>query len=81
MRESRLKERKLQVRVCNKTNNDTSDEKLLGITMSNDMTWKTFLHGIKESGKVKEIGLFKKLSQRIGMQLIRFMSSNQLKKI
>ena len=83
MRDSRLKDRKLQVKVCNKTIKETTDEKLLGITMSNDMTWKTFLHGNKESGKDKEIGLFKKLSQRIGMlkQLSKFMSSNQLKKI
>ena len=49
--------------------------------MSSNMTWNAFLYGNKLSGKDKELGLLKKLSQRIGMlkQLSKSMSKPQLK--
>ena len=51
--------------------------------MSHTFPWNTLLHGNKLTGAEKEIGLLKKLSQRIGMikQLNKFMSQSQLKSI
>ena len=81
MRDSRLADRKLQVRVGNQTIEESNNEKLLGITMSNNMTWHSLLYGNKLTGSEKEIGLLKQLSQRIGMlkQLNKYMSKAQLK--
>ena len=83
LRDSKIGGRELQVRVGSQTIKESTSEKLLGITMSNNMSWNTFLHGNKLTGAEKEIGLVKKLSQRIGMikQLNKFMSQTQLKSL
>ena len=83
LRNSKIGDRELQVRVGSQTIKESNSEKLLGITMSNNMSWNTFLHGNKLSGTEKEVGLLQKLSQRIGMikQLNKYMSQSQLKTI
>ena len=80
LRHSRLRNKTIQVRVGNQTIQESNNEKLLGITMSNDMTWNALLYGNKLTGSDKEIGLLKQLSQRIGMlkQLSKNMSKSQL---
>ena len=81
LRQSRLRDKTIQVRVGNQTIQESNNEKLLGITMSNNMTWNALLNGNKLTGSDKEIGLLKQLSQRIGMlkQLSKYMSKSQLK--
>ena len=76
-----MRDKTIQVRVGNQTIQESNNEKLLGITMSNDVTWNALLNGNKLTGSDKEIGLLKQLSQRIGMlkQLSKYMSKSQLK--
>ena len=83
MRQSKLisKGRTLQVEVCGKVIKESSDEKLLGVVMSNNLTWKTHLHGNKLTGPDKITGLLPQLSQRVGMlrQLSKLMSKKQFR--
>ena len=78
-RRIKLQGKTLQVKVCNKVIEETSDEKLLGIVMSNNLTWNSHLYGNKLTGKDKIIGLIPKLSQRVGMlaELNKFMTRKQ----
>ena len=50
------------VSVCGEVKGETKSEKLLGITMNNQLNWKNHLHGDDDN-----IGLIKELSKRIGM--------------
>ena len=59
--------RKLQVEVCGKVVNESVDEKLLGVIVSNDLRWKTHLYGNNKTGKEKLKGLIPKLAQRVGI--------------
>ena len=81
LKKSRLENRKLKVKVGDNLVEESSDEKLLGIMMSNNFSWNTYLYGNKLSGKDKVIGLIPKLSQRVGMlgKLNRYMSRDQFK--
>ena len=78
-RKIKLQGKTLQVKVCNKVIEETSDEKLLGIVMSNNLTWNSYLYGNKLTGKDKIIGLVPKLSQRVVMlaELNKFMTRKQ----
>jgi hypothetical protein len=73
--------RVLSVEVCGQEIVETNDEKLLGIIMSNDLTWNTHLYGNKLQGKDKLAGLIPQLSQRVGIlkNLSRVMSTKQLR--
>ena len=81
LKKSRLENRKLKVKVGENLVEESSDEKLLGIMMSNNLSWNTYLYGNKLSGKDKIIGLIPKLSQSVGMlgKLNRYMSRDQFK--
>ena len=72
----------LSVHVCGQEIIETSDEKLLGIVMSNNLTWNTQLYGNKLQGKEKLVGLVPQLSQRVGMlkTLSKVMTKEQLRK-
>ena len=48
--------------VCGKVVKNSSSEKLLGVILNKNLTWKSHLYGNKE-----EIGLLKKLSKQVGM--------------
>ena len=50
-------DRKLVVKVGGKDVRESKDEKLLGMIMSNDLTWHTHLYGNKLKGKDKLVGL------------------------
>jgi hypothetical protein len=79
LKNSRLDNRKLKVKVGDNEVEESSDEKLLGIMMSNNFSWNTHLYGNKLTGKDKVVGLIPKLSQRIGMlgKLNRYMTRDQ----
>ena len=49
-------DRKLVVKVGGKDVTESKDEKLLGMIMSNDLTWHTHLYGNKLKGKDKLVG-------------------------
>ena len=73
-------DRKLVVKVGGKDVTESKDEKLLGMIMSNDLTWHTHLYGNKLKGKDKLVGLVPQLSQRVGLlsKLAKVMSKRQL---
>ena len=79
LRAARL-DRKLEVKVGGKNVVESKDEKLLGIIMSNDLTWHTHLYGNQLKGKERIVGLIPQLSQRVGLlsKLAKVMSKRQL---
>ena len=62
---------------------ESAAEKLLGVIVSNDLSWRTHLHGNKMTGKDKITGLITKLSQRVGMlkRLSKVMPKNKFKNV
>ena len=50
LRDSKIGNRELQVRVGNQIIKESTNERLLGVTMSNNMSWNVFLHGNKLTG-------------------------------
>ena len=76
-----IDERALSIEVCDQKIVETKDEKLLGVIMSNNLTWSTHLYGNKLQGKDKLVGLIPQLSQRVGIlrSLSKVMSVNQLR--
>ena len=81
MKASKLRNRFLKVRVGEIAVEETSDEKLLVIVISNNLSWNSYLYGNKLQGKDKIIGLIPKLSQRVGMlgKLRKYMTKDQFK--
>lgn len=73
----------IQVKVCGKTVVETPDEKLLGIIISIDLTWKTHLYGNHLTGDSKILGLITNLSQRVGIlsKLAKIMPPKQFAKV
>ena len=80
LRDSKLLGRDLTVNVADNIVTESKEENLLGIMMSSNMTWNSFLYGNKETGAGKAVGLIYKLSQRIGLlkTLSKYMSTSQL---
>ena len=70
-----------KINVGGKDIEETVDEKLLGIVISNNMSWSTHLYGNKKTGKEKIQGLIPQLSQRVGIlkQLSKLMTNSQLR--
>ena len=68
-REAKLSsiDKTIKVNVCGKVVTETVDEKLLGMIISNNLSWKTYLHGNQKTGDEKIVGLIAKLSQRVGI--------------
>ena len=50
------------VSICDEVKHETKSEKLLGITINNQLNWKNHLYGDEET-----LGLVKDLSKRLGM--------------
>ena len=76
-----LREKVLQVGVCGKIVKESSSERLLGLSVQNDMSWNVHLHGNGLTGDKKTIGLLGQLSQRLGIlkKLRSFMLPQQFK--
>ena len=72
----------MEILVDGKAVKETPSERLLGVTISNDLTWYDHLHGEdwREDGKNIQ-GLIPQLSQRVGMlkKLSKYMSKDRLK--
>ena len=68
----------LSVDVCGEKKNESISEKLLGITVNNQATWKNHYYGDEENQ-----GMMKQLSKRIGMlkQIRRYISDQRFKLI
>ena len=68
----------LSVSVCGEIKQETKSEKLLGITLNNQLTWKNHLYGDEEN-----MGLVKELSKRLGMlrQIRKYVGNATLKLI
>ena len=81
LKSSKLAHRVMKVKVDEKVVEETKDEKLLGILMSNNLSWNSYLYGNKLTGKDKIIGLIPKLSQRVGIlgKLNKYMTREQSK--
>ena len=57
----------IQVNVCGKVVEESDHEKLLGVIITNDMSWKGHLYDNGKTGKEKLTGLTTKLGQRVGI--------------
>ena len=57
----------LEVNVCGKIVKESSSERLLGLTVQNDISWSAHLYGNRLQGEQKTVGLLGQLSQRIGI--------------
>ena len=72
----------LSVRVDGQTIFESKSEKLLGIVISDNLTWKEHLHGETwREQNHKTSGLISQLSRRVGMvkRLSKYMSRQRLK--
>ena len=78
---SKLEGRTFKVKVGENTVEETKDEKLLGVLMSDSYSWNSHLYGNGKKGKEKVLGLIPKLSQRVGMlgKLNKYMSRDQFR--
>ena len=81
LKKSKLEGKILKVKVGDNVVEETKDEKLLGVLMSNNYSWNSHLYGNGKEGKDKVMGLIPKLSQRVGMlgKLNRYMSREQFR--
>ena len=57
----------IEINVCGKTVKESKSERLLGLTIQNDLCWTIHLHGNGLTGDKKTIGLLGQLSQRLGI--------------
>ena len=60
-------DRSIDIKVCNKAVKESVSERLLGLTVQNDLSWSAHLYGNGLSGKEKTVGLLTQLSQRVGI--------------
>ena len=69
----------LEVNVCGNIIKETSSERLLGLTVQNDLSWTAYLHGNGLKGDQKTVELLGQLSQRLGIlkKLKCFMLDNR----
>ena len=72
--------RSLVVKVGDQYIQESDNEKLLGISMRNSMSWNTYLYRNRETGASKIVGLLSQLSQSIGMlkNLSKYMNPIQM---
>lgn len=72
----------MAIQVDGKVVHETRSEKLLGVIINNELTWKEHLHGEKwREGNLNTPGLIPQLSQRLGIlrKLSRIVSKRRLK--
>ena len=83
LRSRKLGDRKLEVEVDGKLVQESPSEKLLGVILNNQMTWKDHLYGEtwREPETDNSAGLISQLSQRVGIlrKLSAFASKKKLK--
>ena len=59
--------KKVQIEVCGQTVVESKSEKLLGLIVNNQLTWKEYLHGEHWREKGNASGLIPQLGQRVGL--------------
>jgi hypothetical protein len=79
MRDQKIKE-KMVIQVDGKEVVETTSEKLLGVVINNEMTWKHHLHGDDDNEGLipqlsKRIGILKKLSSRMSRERLKLFAS------
>lgn len=69
LRNVRLVKRKkiLTINVCNNIVKESRSEKLLGVIVNNELTWKEHLYGESWRDEGNQQGLIPQLSQRVGL--------------
>ena len=60
-----MSKRKLNIKVDGNDIEDTHSEKLLGLIVNNEMTWKDYLEKLRTKDNFQ--GLLPQLSQRVGL--------------
>ena len=58
---------KVQIEVCGQTVVESKSEKLLGLIVNNQLTWKEYLYGEHWREKGNASGLIPQLGQRVGL--------------
>ena len=83
LRRSRFKNQKMQIRVCDATIEDTKSEKLLGLILNNNLSWKEYLYGESWRTDDNARGLIPQLSQRTGIlsKIVKTMPYNRFKQV
>ena len=67
LKKKRLNQELIKIDVCGKTIIESRSEKLLGLVVNNELTFKEYLYGEKWRTEDNFIGLLPKLSKRIGL--------------
>ena len=67
LRKSRFDDQQMHITVCNSTVEDTFSEKLLGLVINNNLTWKECLYSESWRSNNNAKGLISQLSQRVGL--------------
>ena len=83
LRKSRIESKNVtfEINVCGNIISDSKSEKLLGLTVNNQLTWKEFLYGEKWRDENNAIGLIPQLAQRVGIlsKISKYMPSDRFK--
>ena len=81
LRRSLLNGSNISISVCGSTVQDSKSERLLGLTVNNQLTWSEYLHGEKWRDEDNSIGLIPQLNQRVGLlsKLVNLMPKDKFK--
>ena len=83
LRKSRIESKHInfEINVCGNIITDSKSEKLLGLTVNNQLTWKEFLYGEQWREDDNAIGLIPQLAQRAGIlsRISKYMPSDRFK--
>ena len=81
LRKSRFEHQNMEVNVCGASIKDCKSEKLLGLTVNNQLSWKEYLHGEKWREEDNSTGLISQLSQRAGIlsKLVHLMPTQRFR--
>ena len=67
LKNSRFKNKNMKINVCGSDIEDSKSEKLLGLVIDNNLSWKETLYGEKWRREGNAKGLIPQLSQRAGL--------------
>ena len=81
LRRSLLTNSNISIDICGNTVCDSKSERLLGLTVNNQLTWSDYLYGEQWREKDNAIGLIPQLNQRVGLlsKLVNMMPKDKFK--
>ena len=82
LRRARTENRLMEITVDNKKVMETENERLLGLTINNRLTWREHFYGVRgRDDNNNQIGLISELNQRVGMikKLAKHVPTKKLK--